>query len=195
MSVRFTLYGLSNVRGVFLRSDWCSSEDMQHVLAALMPENRLVMEIALHTGLRISDIVAFKTDKLSQRMSVRERKTGKVRRIYLPKGLLARLRAVAGPIWVFSGAYDEARHRTRQAVWADVKRAAKLFRLRANVTPHSARKIYAVEKFHTKYDLDRVRHLLNHDNDAVTLLYAMADQISARRGVSPRKRAAASRPA
>lgn len=84
-----------------MRSDWVGDDDMGHVLALLMPENRLAMETALHTGLRISDVLALRSDRLAARMSVREAKTGKTRRISLTRGLLARLRAIAGPTYVF----------------------------------------------------------------------------------------------
>lgn len=84
-----------------MRSDWVGDDDMGHVLALLMPENRLAMETALHTGLRISDVLSLRTDRLASRMSVREAKTGKTRRISLTRGLLARLRAIAGPTYVF----------------------------------------------------------------------------------------------
>lgn len=164
-----------------MRSDWVGCDDLGHVLAALMPENRLVMEVALHTGLRVGDVLALEAGSLAARMTVREAKTGKSRRISISKPLLARLRAVCGQQWVFPGARDPGRHRTRQAVWADVKRAAKAFRLPANVTPHSARKIYAVEQFKRSGSIETVQRLLNHDDAAVTLIYAMADELSRRR--------------
>ncbi|MCI6935678.1 MAG: tyrosine-type recombinase/integrase [Candidatus Faecousia sp.] len=68
------------------------------------------------------------------------------------------------------------KHHTRQAVWKDVKRAAKAFRLAQNVRPDSARKVYAVDLLHKYGDIDRVRRALNHSSESVTLIYAMADQ-------------------
>lgn len=46
------------------RADWIDREAMGHVLAALMPENRLAIEVAIATGLRISDVLSIETDKL-----------------------------------------------------------------------------------------------------------------------------------
>lgn len=57
---------------------------MGHVLAAMMPENRLVMETCIATGLRASDVLNLRTERLRQRMTVRELKTGKTRRVYFP---------------------------------------------------------------------------------------------------------------
>ena len=171
-----------------MRSVWVGDDDMGHVLALLMPENRLAMETALHTGLRISDVLALRSDRLAARMSVREAKTGKTRRISLTRGLLARLRAIAGPTYVFTHAHDETRHRARQTVWTDVKRAARALRMPANVSPHSARKVYAVAQYRQSGDIDRVARLLNHDDEAVTLMYAMADQLARRRGTAAPRR-------
>ena len=46
------------------RADWIDGEAMGHVLAALMPENCLAIEVAMATGLRISDVLGIKTDQL-----------------------------------------------------------------------------------------------------------------------------------
>ena len=65
----------------------------------------------------------------------------------------------------------------RQAVWADVKRAARAFRLPQNVAPHSLRKVYAVELLERYGDIQRVQRALNHSSIETTLIYAMADKL------------------
>ena len=94
----------------------------------------------------------------------------------MPDGLRAEVLAQAGRDWAFPGAKD-GQHKTRQAVWKDVKRAAKAFRLPQNVGPHSFRKVYAVELLAKYGDIERVRRSLNHQNVATTLIYAMADRL------------------
>lgn len=166
-----------------MRADYIFKQEFEHVLAALTPPNRLVMETCLTTGLRLSDVLNLRADKLAQRMTVRELKTGKNRRVYLPTELLDRLSAEAGKIYVLENRLDYRKHRTRQAVYKDLKRAAHLFRLPANlqISPHSARKIFAVLAYQRTRDLSRVRELLNHTSEGVTMLYAMADQLTARK--------------
>lgn len=169
-----------------MRTDWIAREEYDHILAALMPPNRLALEIAESNGLRISDALSLKTERLRQRMTIRELKTGKSRRIYLPRELYERALRQAGRYWVFEGRTDPRRHRTRQAVYKDLKRVARLMRIPlgiglANVGTHTARKIYAVEAYHRTGSLEHVRKLLNHDREAVTVLYAMADAMTARR--------------
>lgn len=160
---------------------------MAHVLALLMPANRRAMEIALATGLRIGDVLALRRDQLAPRMRVTERKTGKQRTVRLPAALLRDLQRLAGTypagcVWLFPGR-DPAKPRTRQAVWQDVQRAARAVRLPGAVqcSPHSARKAYAVRLYQRCGDLARVQRDLKHSSPEVTLLYAMADQLTARK--------------
>lgn len=158
-----------------MTTEYMLNREVDLVLAALTPQNRLVMRVALHTGLRISDVLALKTEQLKPHFWVTERKTGKRRQIGLPEPLLTDLKKAAGKEWVFEGR-SPGKPRTRQAVWKDVKRAAKAFRLPANIAPHSARKNYAAQLLEEYGDLDRVRRALNHSSESVTLIYAIADQ-------------------
>lgn len=150
---------------------------MDHVLAALTPGNRIVCQVCLHTGLRVGDVLSLRTDQLSRQFWVTEAKTGKRRRVNLPDDLLAQVRAQAGKIWAFPSPKDPSQHRTRQAVWYDVKRAAKAFRIRQNVAPHSFRKVYAVELLRRCGDAKRVQRALNHSDYATTMIYVMAAEL------------------
>lgn len=176
------------------KADYVSAPEMAHVLALLMPANRRAMEVALATGLRIGDVLTLRCDQLSQRMRVTESKTGKCRTVRLPIALLRDLQRMAGTyptdcVWLFPGR-DPAKPRTRQAVWQDVRRAARAVRLPASVqcSPHSARKAYAVREFQRTGDLTRVQRDLRHSSPEVTLLYAMADELTARKLEAQRDR-------
>lgn len=158
-----------------MRTEYLLQEQVELVLRLLMPGNRLAMRVALHTGLRIGDVLAMQTAKLGRRMTIREQKTGKSRRVTIPAALLEDLKQNAGDQWVFPGR-DPTQHRTRQAVWKDVKRAAKAARFPQNVAPHSIRKVYAVNLMRKYGDIRKVSAALNHGSVEVTLIYAMADQ-------------------
>lgn len=155
--------------------DYLLQREVDLVLASLTPGNALVMRVALHNGLRVSDVLNLKTAQLAPRFWITEGKTGKRKQVGLPEPLLSDLKRHAGEYWVFPGK-DPGKPRTRQAVWKDVKRAAKAMRLPQNVGTHSARKVYAVELLEKYGDIDRVRKALNHDSIGVTLIYAMADR-------------------
>lgn len=108
-----------------------------------------------------------------------EQKTGKRRPVGLPGPLLDDLQRNAGKIWVFEGRNDPKKHRTRQAVWKDMHRAAKAFRMEQTVGTHSARKVYAVRLMEKYGDLERVRKALNHSeaHPETTMIYAFADKL------------------
>lgn len=165
--------------GDTIRTDYATDAELDTVLSLLTPPNRLACQLSLHTGLRISDVLSIRTDQLtSRRITVREAKTGKSRRIYIPQRLLDRMREQAGETWVWPNSRDPERHRTRQAVWMDVRRAARAMRARPNIAPHTMRKVYAVRRYQAAHgDLAAVQRALNHSDPAVTLLYALADQL------------------
>ena len=159
-----------------MKTSYLLEREVGHVLAALTPSNRLVCQVCLHTGLRVGDVLELRSQQLAPHFWVTERKTKKRKQVGLPAALLAQLRDQAGETWVFPGR-NPSRHRTRQAVWADVKRAAKAFRLPQNVGPHAFRKVYAVDLLRKYGDLDRVQRALNHGSVETTLIYAMADRL------------------
>jgi site-specific recombinase XerD len=165
-----------------MRSDYAPRDSFEHILAALMPANRLALETSLATGLRIDDVLSLRTDwLLRDRFTIKEHKTGKRRRVRLPQSLRDALFKQAGRFFVFEHRYDQKRHRTRQAVWKDLHRTADAFRIKHIVlSPHSARKIYAVSVFQNAGSLKKVQQLLQHDDEAVTMLYAMADVLTER---------------
>ena len=66
-------------------------KEVDNVLAVLTPKNALIMRVALHTGLRISDVLSLKTDQLKPNFWITEQKTGKRRQIGLPEPLLSDL--------------------------------------------------------------------------------------------------------
>lgn len=158
-----------------MKTEYLLQQEVDNILAALTPGNALVMRVALHTGLRVGDCLKLRTAQLAPHFWITESKTGKRRQIGLPQPLLDDLKKQAGEKWVFQGV-NPKKARTRQAVWKDVKRAARAFRLPQNAAPHSARKVFAVQLMEKYGDIERVRRALNHSSEAVTLIYALADQ-------------------
>lgn len=157
-----------------MKTEYLLNREVDYVLAALTPSNRLVCQVCLHTGLRVSDVLRLRTEQLRPRFWVTEQKTGKRRMVGLPAPLLEAIRRQAGEVWAFPGV-NPLKHRTRQAVWKDVKRAAVAFRLPQNVGVHSFRKVYAVDLMQKYGDIERVRRALNHGSLTTTMIYAMAD--------------------
>ena len=166
-----------------MKTQWVPKGEMIHILSALFPENRLACAVSLATGLRINDVLALSPEKVrKQRFTIREEKTGKTRFVRLPAELVTRCLTCSGQHYVFEGRLNGRKHRTRQAVFKDLKRVAQAFNIKRNIAPHSLRKIYAVDEFEKSGgNLKKVQKLLNHDSEAVTMLYAMANIVDKRK--------------
>ena len=175
--------GLKGGRSV--RSTWLDDAAMRLVLAAMLPANRLALEVSDATGLRIDDVLSLKTDTITRtaRPYVTDSKTGKSHRIYIPTELRTRMLQQAGKVWVWPGRVKPLeRHRTRQAVYKDMVRAVAVFKRSMmieqdkNISPHTMRKRAAVRAYE-RGGLEAAAQLLQHSpNDAaVTMLYALAD--------------------
>ena len=107
-----------------MRTEYLLEKEVEQVLDLLTYENRLVMRVCLHTGLRVGDVLNLRAAQLKPNFWITEQKTGKRRQVGLPEPLLSDLRESAGDPWVFPGT-DPQKHRSRQAVWKDVKRASR----------------------------------------------------------------------
>lgn len=167
------------------RSDWVNDDLCKLVLAAMMPPNRLALEVSDATGLRIDDVLSLKTELVERtpRPYVTDSKTGKRHRIYLPQELRERMLRQAGKVWVWPGRIEpHKRHRTRQAVYKDMLQAVAIFKRngtmdsQTHASPHTMRKRAAVRAYH-RGGLDAAADLLVHDENhsLVTMIYALAD--------------------
>ena len=150
---------------------------LELVLALLMPENALVARVMLCTGLRVGDVLSLTPKQIKPSTRVTEAKTGKSRVVRIPKKLCDEILRRSNEHWAFPSPRDGMKHRTRQAVWADIKRAQKACRFSTNLGTHSMRKAYAVKLMHRYHDLARVQAALLHDRPEVTMLYALADKL------------------
>lgn len=169
-----------------MRADYIDRATAYRLMRSMQPMNRLILRVALNTGLRIDDVCGIKREDLKQAMknnntlTIKEMKTGKIRSVKLRKDLVTALWAVTGAVYVFEHKYNPDRHRSRQAVWGDLHRVGRALRKKGiNVSPHSLRKCFAVEQFDRTQDLDEVKDILNHDNPTTTMLYVMSREMTA----------------
>ena len=146
-----------------------------------MRPNRLACLVSMCTGLRISDVLNLRTEQLQkERFSVVEQKTGKRKFVRLPEKLRIDCLRISGDIFVFPHRLNKWKHRTRQAVWKDLKRVSQIFRLRGAIAPHSMRKTYARTLRAEGFSLAQIQKALNHSDPTVTALYAYADELTLR---------------
>ena len=176
-----------------MRTDYISTDSVSALLWALTPPDKLICELCLATGWRISDIVSLTSDELSKalkmkkpRLHIVEEKTGKRSTKTVSRDLLERMQQQSGRIYVFEGRDDYRKHRTRQAVYLDIKRVAKRFGIKCNLSPHSLRKNYAVWCF-DNFGLEKTQKELNHDNVECTLFYVLSREMQSRHGIKNKK--------
>ena len=157
---------------------------MEHVLRLLTPQNEIICRICLAHGLRVGDVLRLRTPQLrQQKITLREQKTGKRRVIQISERLRKQALLYSGDVYAFPNRLDPSRHRTRQAIWKDLKRAARALRMGAGVGTHSMRKSAAVRRYKACGDMRQVQRLLNHSDECITALYALADYVGdSRRG-------------
>lgn len=164
-----------------MRSKAIEKSTLSVILRALMRPNRLALEVSLCTGLRISDVLSIKTESLyKDKFVVYEKKTGKRHTVRLPKKLKDELIALSGNLFVFQNRLNSRKPRTRQAVWKDLKRVSRAFRLNGGVSPHSMRKTYAVTLKEMGLSSAKIQRALNHSDPCVTALYMFADELALR---------------
>lgn len=165
---------------------WVSPPIFSAFLVLLQTENAEALRLSMDYGVRLGDVLRMTTEQLrAPYWSFKEEKTGKRRRVRLSRMHKDILFSFAGKVYVFEHRLDPHKHRTRQAVYKDVKRLCRALGY-PDISPHSARKIYAVERFHECGDINKVQRLLNHSDPSVTALYCLADSVSKSRGMRSR---------
>lgn len=151
------------------------------MISTLPYDYQLALLIALETGFRIGDVVSLTFREAMGICPVFEQKTGKPRHCELPcylKGGITERFYEAGcdySAFVFPSKKKPGAHIHRTTIYRALKRAAGDLRLQ--VSPHTTRKIYAVELYRKTGDVEAVREALNHDNLSTTLLYCFADRL------------------
>ena len=147
---------------------------------AMGSDDWLPFEVALQTGLRIGDVAALPCDAVVAHGSgglirFTAAKTGKEGTAPITGGLYRKLVKKRGS-WLFPGR-NPRKHITRQALWARLKAACKAIGVDpAGLSPHSLRKTFAVG-VRQRAGLAAAQAALQHNDAAVTRVYAYADTI------------------
>ena len=159
------------------KTDYLPEAEYNRIYPYMSRDNALALEVAVATGMRIGDVLKIrKRDIVGTSVRYTAQKTGKKGVAPLPRHLadILRKRCSRAADYVFPGS-GKTGHRTRQAVWKDVRKAAELAGIDDRlIAPHSARKTFAVELMHSK-GIEAVQEALQHSRRDVTELYALSD--------------------
>lgn len=169
-------YGYNGI----MRTDYLNPQLYNRLYAVMTYENVLAMRVALETGLRIDDVLSLRYEQINGRTlrGIAE-KTGKEYRKVISHDLVKRLlqgnNGKKG--YIFPHRTKPNEHRTRQAVWSNMKKAAEIMGVKLNAAPHSARKTYAVEVFKDK-GISEAQKELQHDRVSTTMIYAFSNLLT-----------------
>lgn len=164
-----------------MKSEYLKPQQYQRLYQVMQEDNVLALRVALETGLRIDDVLRLKRSDFSdlRKFVYYAKKTGKKGTKRISKDLSDRIFSRlftnnSHPEGYLFPGRKAGKHRTRQAVWKDVRRACERMGIREHVSPHSARKTYAVE-LRKSEGLAAVQKELQHDRQSTTMIYAFAD--------------------
>lgn len=157
-------------------------EDMKKVLKANNLRDYCFFVLGINSGLRISDLLNLKISdvaegkKIKDRISLREKKTGKIKDFpigatsvkalkehlddagYIPNDYLFKSRKGSGPIG-------------REQAWRILSQAAETVGITDSIGTHTLRKTFGYWAFKSGVDITRIQKLLNHSSPGVTLAY------------------------
>lgn len=167
-----------------MTSEYLPKTDYAPILRRMSYENRLAIQLSLCTGLRLGDVLkSTPADLVGNKLNYVAEKTGKRGTASLSRTLADKLRKNANQYWLFPSPYRHGmNHRHRSTVYKDFVYARERAKVEEHVTPHSARKTFAVETRNEK-GFDEVKKALQHDNIGTTMLYALSDYKTAQNGL------------
>lgn len=148
----------------------------------------LPLAVSLETGLRVGDVVKLKhSDIRGGYLYFIAQKTGKPGKARISRSLARELTKPNNSEWCFCGR-DRAKPLTRQAVWQRVKRACEKAGIDpAGISPHSMRKVFAVELCKNE-GAEAARKALQHSDLRTTELYILSDWLTGENAEKPLRR-------
>ena len=170
-----------------MKSKYIEEEEIKKLRVNLDLQSWLPLWVALETGLRVGDVVALRRSSVKDDgIHYRAQKTKKCGVAPLSAELRKQLPKTGK--WLFPSPYKAGEHITRQCVWARIKRAAKRAGVDPEgVSPHTLRKVFAVELYREK-GFKAVQTALQHTNGATTEIYSFADYATGANANEPLRR-------
>ena len=131
-----------------MRSEFLERGEFVRLISQMPETYKVALLLSLETGLRISDVLGLTFSQVLWSAPVRE--------------------------LVFESKKAPGRPVSRSTVYRWVRRVAQAEK--AHVSPHTARKIFAVERFRESGSLEQVQEALRHDRPETTAMYALSDK-------------------
>lgn len=176
-----------------MKSRYVGIEEVEKIKKEAGEEAFLPFWISLETGLRIGDVLKLKfADVKPDGIHYKAEKTGKKGVATITANLRTELsyrgKGRQKNAYIFPSPKKHGAHLTRQAMWARVKKAGAAADVDLEgLSPHTFRKIYAVELYREK-GFNAVKKALQHTSNASTEIYAFADWATGKNADEPLRR-------
>jgi len=157
---------------------------IKDLLKASSCRDYVLFTLGINTGLRISDLLNLKISdvaeygRLKDRISIREKKTGKVKDFPLGRSSQKALKEYfytfdySGPDrYLFPSKKGYNKPISRVQAYRILNKACKLAGLNERIGTHSMRKTFGYHAYKMGMDLSVIQKLLNHSSPAITLNY------------------------
>jgi len=157
-------------------------DNMKRYLKERNLRDWLLFVLGINNGLRISDLLALQVEDVQgcDRISVREKKTGKIKNFPLgdncKKALAEYIQAsdlTIGPLFPSrkSSGSNGTGAISRQQAYITINAAARAVGITAAIGTHTLRKTFGYWAFQQGVDVTKIQQLLNHSAPSVTLRY------------------------
>lgn len=137
--------------------------------------NEMLFTFGINTGLRVSDIIGRKVSDLNKNhIIIREKKTGKIRKVYLNPKLKRALKSyisdenLSTDDWLFPS--RRKGYITGSGVYKFMVKAGKLLG-RDDIGTHTMRKTFGYQYYKRTNDIATLMQLFNHSSQYITLRY------------------------
>lgn len=161
-----------------MRASYIDKDTLQRLRDSAKHNAWLPLWVSVETGLRVGDVVSLRWEQIRRGgISYTAEKTKKDGHALISAGLYNALMDTytGGTEWVFPSPKDPQKHIRRETVWHRVKAAcARCGVDPAGISPHTMRKVFAVELF-KRAGLKAAQVALQHDRASTTELYALSD--------------------
>lgn len=150
--------------------------------------NYLLFLLGINTGLRISDILKLKVgDVKGTHINIREKKTGKQKRIRITPALKRELnRYIVGKNddeYLIKSRNGRNKPIGRSMAYKILRKAAEHFRL-SEIGTHTLRKTFGYHFYQQTKDVAMLQEIFNHSSPEITLTYIGVNQDSMDRAMT-----------
>ena len=155
-------------------------ERMRSVLAKSGSRNRLMFNLGINSGLRISDILTLKVGDVRDKdfVELTERKTGKRRRFRITavkSEIAAEIIGMSDDEYLFQSRKGDNKPITRVQAYRILNNAAEVCGL-SEIGTHTLRKTFGYHFYQRTHDVAMLQKLFNHSSPSITLRYIGIEQ-------------------